>query len=253
MRFSTSWLTNLSLDAPIVGTLWLALFGQVYRVPIHAVLLWLLFSGIWLIYVVDRLVEWDDELMRERHTFHQHYRRFFIPIALFVILLNGFLIWRYPLPHEFYGGAAIVATGAAVYLGFSYLTADSSSKEWGKNILVSIIFSSGCTLPVWVTLIHRSRITLSFTLEFVSLTLLVFCNLRFIEAEETERRRFPVEIATAALLILASTAIVCNRLTLVWLFSLLLMMGVRLSRLDRFSRTAYDIALIIPAAIMLVI
>ena len=253
MRLPTSWLTNLSLDAPIVGTLWLALFGQVYRVPVPAILLWLLFSSIWLIYVVDRLVEWDYALMRERHTFHQRYRRFFIPIVGSVILMDGFLVWQHRFLREFYEGAAFVAAGAAFYLGFSYLTKDSQVKEWVKNILVSIIFSMGCTLPVWTMLIRESRMSLSFLLEFASLALLVFCNLRFIEADEARSARFPKEVAIAAFLIIASTAIVCNRLTLVWLLSLLLMMSVRLSRLDRISRTAYDIALIIPAAIMLIL
>ena len=253
MRIQPGWLTNLSLDAPVVGTLWLALFAKVYRVPVGWELLWLLFSAIWLIYVVDRLVEWDYSLMKERHNFHQNHRKAFRIVAISVVITNLWMIWRYPLRHEFYGSAVIVGTGAVLYLLFSYTAKDSPAKEWGKNILVSILFAMGCTLPVWTILVKEHRVTFSFAFEFFSLVLLILCNLRLIGADEADQKTFPKEVALAGFLILMSAAIIRNQLTLVWILSLLLMTGVWFSRFSRFTRTAYDIALIIPAAALYVL
>jgi hypothetical protein len=84
----------------------------------------------------------------------------------------------------------------------------------------------------------------------LSLALLIFCNLRFIESDENDRKTIPWEIGFVSVIILVCAAIARNLLTLAWFFSLLLMTGVRLARFRRYSRTAYDIALIIPAFIL---
>jgi hypothetical protein len=249
MRIRPGLLTNFSLDAPIVGTLWLALFARAYHVPISAEMVWLLFSSIWSVYAIDRLTERDSSRMQDRHNFHIKHAAVFWSIALGIGVLNIVFIGVCPLEPTIYIGAAILGSGAVLYLFLSMKLKTSSSKEWVKNTLVSFIFSLGCTLPVWTPLIVNAQVSYRFCLEMVSLVLLVFCNLRFIEANEAEKHPFPREIAAPGILILAIAIGLPSQLTLVWVVSLLLMAGIRLTRLS--TRTAYDIALMIPAAITL--
>lgn len=251
MRIRLGLLTNLSLDAPIVGTLWLALFAKEYQVPISMEIMWLLFSGIWLIYAIDRLTERDSSQIQDRHSFHLKHAVVFWSIASGIVVLNSLLIRGYPLDPIIYKSAVMLGSCAVFYLFFSSKMKASPLKEWVKNALVSFIFALGCTLPVWTHLIAGSQISYRLCLEITTLALLVFCNLRFIEANETLGKRVPPEIILPGLIILVIAVALPGRLTLVWVVSFLLMACIRFIRPHLSTGTAYDIALMFPAAIAL--
>src|SRR4051812_41591281 len=102
------WPSVLSLDAPLVAVLWQAALAKVHHVavmpPLHAAL----FLAVWLIYVVDRVL--DGFSMRHaarvslRHAFYQRHRWLYllllVPVGAAVLFYLGLtaipagILWR---------------------------------------------------------------------------------------------------------------------------------------------------------------
>ncbi|HXD91029.1 MAG TPA: hypothetical protein VNU00_08210, partial [Candidatus Binataceae bacterium] len=77
------WPTILSLDAPTIAIVWLALFAAVFRVDPGWPVLTALGLWVWLIYVADRLLDGlkqppsNGEVLR--HRFYRYHR---LPVLL---------------------------------------------------------------------------------------------------------------------------------------------------------------------------
>jgi hypothetical protein len=102
------WPNVLSLDAPLVAVIWQAALAKVHKVALLPALSITLFIAVWLIYIVDRVL--DGFSMRHaprvatRHAFYQRnrwlYLLFVIPVASVLLMLLALtaipeaLMWR---------------------------------------------------------------------------------------------------------------------------------------------------------------
>lgn len=248
MHIRAALLGHLSLDAPIIGVLWLNLFSKLHDMPISNTIVWLLFSTIWVTYAVDRLTERESEQMRERHNFHQNHSRIFWVSIIGVLLCNIFLIWKQPLMPRIMMGGFVLSGFSVLYLLFPLVLKNSNKREWIKNIHVSITFALGTTLPFW-TQFADPRLYL----EIMALSLLAFSNLRLMGAMEEGNPSFPHEVLLCGGLILTATVLHPGWIMGTWVLSYLLMLLIWLTRKYHNSPSFYDISLILPAFFMLFI
>lgn len=89
------WPNVLSLDAPLVAVLWQAALAKAHKVAIMPALHITLFIAVWLIYMVDRVLDGfsmkHSPRVSARHAFYQRnrwlYILFVIPVATVLLLL----------------------------------------------------------------------------------------------------------------------------------------------------------------------
>lgn len=139
------WLNILALDAPVIACVWLIFLAQKHGVAVGWLELSLLFIAVWIIYMVDRLV--DAQQLRRlelspRHLFYKHHRWAMLAMVLFLTLLAGYLS-SYLDRHTFISG---IITGllCACYLYFA-----RSKQYLPKEVLAAGIFSLGSSLLLW--------------------------------------------------------------------------------------------------------
>lgn len=140
----------LSLDAPIVGLVWMWMLVRALRVDYMQSAAWFVLPGaIWCVYVLDRLIDsWLRPERRQsspRHIFHWRWRWLLLIAVVFVAALCGyqalFVLSRSML------SAGLVA---AVLCGLYFLLASLQTKEipYFKNLLAGMIFAMGVGIPV---------------------------------------------------------------------------------------------------------
>jgi hypothetical protein len=87
------WPNVLSLDAPLVAVMWQAALAKVHKVALLPSLHITLFLAVWLIYIVDRVLDGFSmkhaSLVSVRHAFYQRNRWLYV---LFVIPVAGVLL-----------------------------------------------------------------------------------------------------------------------------------------------------------------
>lgn len=102
------WINVLSLDAPLVAVLWQAALAKAHKVALMPALHITLFLAVWLIYVVDRVLDGfamrDAPRLSPRHAFYQRNRWLFLLVvvpsgAVMLILLAATaipagILWR---------------------------------------------------------------------------------------------------------------------------------------------------------------
>lgn len=102
------WPNVLSLDAPVVALLWQAALAKVHQVAVMPGLHLCLFLTVWLIYIVDRVLDGfsmrHSKCVSVRHAFYQRnrwlYVFFVIPVAGVLLLLLALtaipegILWR---------------------------------------------------------------------------------------------------------------------------------------------------------------
>lgn len=90
------WLNVLSLDAPLVAVLWQWALAQAYGVQMDPVTYSTLGLAVWLIYVVDRVLDTrpleGNQALPARHLFYRQHYRFFVWVAIPTVTL--FLMYR---------------------------------------------------------------------------------------------------------------------------------------------------------------
>ncbi|MCE9520040.1 MAG: hypothetical protein K8R87_10880 [Verrucomicrobia bacterium] len=114
------WLNLLSLDAPIVAILWQSALAHCYRVNLLPGAQITLFLAVWLIYMVDRVLDSyapvSAERMSARHAFYRRNRKLFsmvaIPAASVLLALLSFLT----IPAAVMVRGATLAFVVALYL-----------------------------------------------------------------------------------------------------------------------------------------
>jgi hypothetical protein len=146
------WWNILSLDAPMVGVAWAALFvreggGRLGLAEAVALAL-----AVWVIYTTDRLLDgWSTQNraeLRARHVFCERHRRAFVGAVLAATGVIVFLaVTTLPLSEVRAGfglGVVVVTYMVGIHLGRGAL-----AQRWPKELAVGILFAAGATLPWW--------------------------------------------------------------------------------------------------------
>jgi hypothetical protein len=108
----------LSLDAPTVAALWCWAFGRAARIRLAPWLPLALAMGTWLFYVADRLLDArlsPEAALKERHRFHDRYRRWFLATTAPVALVLALLVAR--MPQSLITSYCVLGALSLLYLG----------------------------------------------------------------------------------------------------------------------------------------
>ena len=142
-----------SLDAPTVAVVWSLAFAWVAHVHLAAWVLALQVLVVWVLYVGDRLLdartglERNGSKMRERHWFHWRHRRVLAPMAVVAACIAASIALRW-MPIAVWGRDSVVGLASLAYLA-SVHGGGGRAQVFSKEMLVGILFTSGCALPAW--------------------------------------------------------------------------------------------------------
>lgn len=142
----------LSLDAPLVAVAWLYMFAKTWRVYYLPTTTYVTLGlVVWVIYVVDRLLDGymksgAGEKLEARHDFHFRYRKAFsffavvVGLAALVLVLSQFMT-------KIYGYAVF---GGLMVSGFFTLSLFSNHAKteipYSKNIIAGLAFAYGTAM-----------------------------------------------------------------------------------------------------------
>ncbi len=146
------WWNILSIDAPMVAVAWAAVFARGSGGSLRAVDAVVLFLGVWVIYVSDRLLDsWtaaDRSSLRERHVFCGRHG-----VALISLLAaaSGGIFWLTTecLPAVERNAGVGLGLLLVLYLAGIHAFRDRFSWTLPKEIFVGMVFAAGVTLPIW--------------------------------------------------------------------------------------------------------
>jgi hypothetical protein len=151
-----------SLDAPTVAVVWTFAFAWAAHVRLPAWAPALLALVAWAVYIGDRLLDARAGMcspprhqMRDRHYFHWRYRRILAPLALVAACASLWIVaTRVPATARVPDSAVAAAT-LAYFSGIhsrrrlpSRLT-HILSPLISRPVLIGVLFTAGCLLPVW--------------------------------------------------------------------------------------------------------
>ncbi|MBX3739845.1 MAG: hypothetical protein KF712_02550 [Akkermansiaceae bacterium] len=190
----------LSLDAPLVAVAWLAVFAKTWRLVYHP---WEAYVAlglvVWIIYVVDRLIDASlrkdtPERCEPRHLFHWKYRKAFAASAGLAGVAALFLVIRY-MPYSIFGYLFVAVVLIGAFFGLSLLSQqDANEIPYMKNILAGLTFAYGVGLLASVYnqsadfyLTMRSR-------EMICFAVLCIMNISAIDLWEHANRSQDTEI-----------------------------------------------------------
>lgn len=148
-----------SLDAPTVAVAWASAFAWAARVRLPLFAAVLLALVVWAIYVFDRLldVRSGNHELQERHFFHWRHRRVLVALAAVAALAAGWMIAS-RLPLAALRRDSLVGLAALAYFSGVHGPGVRTRRLAGirsriarlisRELLVGIIFSIGCALPI---------------------------------------------------------------------------------------------------------
>jgi len=247
------FLNLISVDAPLVVVFWYWALSEAYDHAPQPTISWLLFSSAWIVYALDRLIESETDLKRERHRFHQRHIREFISFIVVIIFINGFLTLQLQLPKGMYLGAVALAITSGIYILQPKLPFSDHQREWIKNLLVTVVFASGSILPVWVSLAAESSLPKGFGWDMASMYLLTLASLRAIEGAENPRRGFP-SITVWISIIFLTLLLFLNPSDLKWIWwssSILTQLALSYAKNIQLPGGIFDFLLLLPAVVYL--
>jgi len=142
-----------SLDAPTVAVIWALGFSWVARTSAPGWMLLLLALVTWAFYVADRLLDArapNRGPLRARHLFHWRHRRLLIPLTIVSAAAAAAMIFAL-MPVSLRQHDSLLGAAALAY--FSGVHSRRSKPSWlrplvSKELLVGVIFTAGCCLPV---------------------------------------------------------------------------------------------------------
>ncbi len=142
------WLNLLSLDAPFVAILWQAALAHCYHVKLLPGTQVALFLAVWLIYMVDRVLDSFAPVstgrMSARHAFYRTNRRFFTVIAIPAVTVLLALLSAFAIP------AAVMLRGASLaFLVAIYLLHFAAWKHRGIYITGNALVSAAGIAIIW--------------------------------------------------------------------------------------------------------
>lgn len=193
------WPNLLSLDAPLVAVVWLYMLARAWRVdylPWHEYVL--LGLAVWVIYVVDRLldvlVQGESPRCQERHRFHgRHRKKFGVLAALGVIGVVFLALTESRM--AIFSYAAVAGFLAAGYFAMAlFAPPDDGEISYSKNILGGITFAFGTSMVAHVYLTDGIFDLLFHNREFITLAVLCVLNISAIDLWEHASRTSDEEI-----------------------------------------------------------
>jgi hypothetical protein len=149
-----------SMDAPTVAVVWSLGFAWVCKVRLPAWIPVLLALMVWVVYVIDRVLDARGELrggllnqsthtLRERHYFHWRHRRIFLPLAAAAACAALWIVLSF-MPLVARERNSMLAAAALVYftrVHAGHRPAPVFPRVFSKELLVGLLFTCGCALP----------------------------------------------------------------------------------------------------------
>lgn len=141
----------LSLDAPLVGVVWMWMLVRALRVDyIQSAVWFVLPAAIWCVYVLDRLIDsWLRPERRQsspRHIFHWRWRW---PLLIGVAVIAAICAYQalFVLSRSTLSAGIVAAVLCSLY----FLLASVQGKQipYFKNLLAGMIFAMGVGIPVY--------------------------------------------------------------------------------------------------------
>lgn len=146
------WLTRLSLDAPLVAILWQRMFARSLRVPLAAAVTVVLGIVVWLLYVLDRLLDTRGSggtpAIPPRHEFYRLHGRLFVLPLIAAVALAASLTFA-DLGREIIEGGFILLVAVGVYFCLVHFQLASGLWRGPKELWVGLLFAIGTGFPVW--------------------------------------------------------------------------------------------------------
>ena len=140
------WWHLLSLDAPVVATLWAAFLAHQFRVALPAAAPIALGIAVWLLYAGDRINDARrGETLEERHRFHFTHRNTLIAVGTLLIPLLLFLLLLLPTELRRAWMALVLPLAAYVAAVHSF-----HGRRVSKEPLVAVFFAVGTAIPLFV-------------------------------------------------------------------------------------------------------
>jgi len=145
------WWHLLSLDAPTVATLWAWSFARALHLNLPMDALLLLFSGTWILYVADRILDGLHQTpspLRERHFFYMRHRTVIIFVAVPVGILLTWLVFAHMLASARHADSLLFVV-ACVYFCLVHLHGRSIERWFPKELIVALVFASATAVPAF--------------------------------------------------------------------------------------------------------
>jgi len=203
-----------SLDAPTVAVTWCLAFAHVVEVRLPLWLPIVLGLAAWVFYIGDRLLDARKALrlslsapLQARHRFHWKHRRLFLPVAI-AAGLAGLAMVLYFMPAAARPRNTLLTAAALAYLSSvhapSGLPRLLRALHLPKELLVGLIFTAACALPVWS---RMSSGRLAFLPVFLVFSALAWLNCEAIETWESAPAwlRHPARITPLSILLAAAS------------------------------------------------
>ena len=192
------WPNLLSLDAPIVAVVWLAMFARVWLGYLEWQSYFALGLAVWVIYVVDRLLDVkllhaDDPRLGPRHDFvkrHQKLLGWLVVAAGLGCVFMAFFV----LPSRLIGLPAeigyLLPVCAATFVFFSMNLASAGNPEIPhvRNLLAGVIFSFGTAMLAHMHIGSEGVFHLALSREMLCFGLLCTVNISAIHFWEHSRQ-----------------------------------------------------------------
>lgn len=150
-----------SLDAPTVAAVWALGFGWAAEVRLPAWIPCLLALTAWAVYIADRLLDARLSLrsgevhqLRLRHRFHWRHRRILIPVGIGAAYAAAWMVLAWMSPGARERNSVLAAAGLAYFAGVHSRDgqAPMGPRFLSKELLVGVLFTTACVLPVWARL-----------------------------------------------------------------------------------------------------
>jgi hypothetical protein len=269
-----------SLDAPTVSIVWAYGFAWAAHVRLPAWAPALLALGTWAVYIGDRLLDARAGMctpprhqLRERHHFHWRHRHVLAPLAAVAASVSLWLVLTRVPAQARVSDSAIAAATLAYFSGvhahrrLSTPFARLLSALASRPVLIGILFTAGCLLPVWSQAGVQGTSGLAerrLVFPPVFFAALAWLNCHAISAWESNRRSSRVPVRSIAYCV--SFSGVCVALLLLsreprsaFLIAAGIASTLLLARLDRFRdhltpldlRTGADLVLLTPALLLM--
>lgn len=260
-RDGITWITSLSLDAPLVVVVWQHAIASHFSIPLDPHHRILVFLPVWLGYTADRWLDaWrHEENVSRRHSFHALRR--WVLLALWVILLGISIALSLAKlsPTELRNGF-VLAMASLVATGFIQLSLPAGQHALLKSALTA-------ALVTWSTLLFATPSGLTSILQTCALMgslfflncLLIHSWDRFIDARQSRndiRRSTRLAIPLAAVLAMTInlSLLKTNPLAPYAIVSIFLLLSIHVLMKrshEETKRTLADLVLLTPLWVMI--
>lgn len=193
------WPNLLSLDAPLVAVAWLFMFARAWRVDFHP---WHAYAAlgltVWIIYVVDRLLDVkmrdpEDPSLGLRHYYHaKHWKVFTAGVAVAIASVLWLTLKYLPFEVIRYSIPIVVLVGC--FFALVILVPTSREIPYLRNILAGMVFGMGTALAAHIYVATEPFWEMMKSREVISFGVLCVLNISAIHLWEHSRRSDDPEV-----------------------------------------------------------